>query len=497
MNRASPLWRLWLEWQKKSLVEFDHLVQDWARRINPNLVRMHYSTAIYHPGVNNFDIQQFARVAFVGTEGTNVTFPAYARLFSQQRILSTYARRYGRPSWPLYKAGGEIGPWAAWLAALTCSGPKVSSGISMSPILKWPYWAEARRWAEPVADVAVLLSAATRDGSYPTAALHCAEVHGWCQVFGLEGIQFNPVAGLFTTPEELASYAAVVVPHCESMPTDLVEIVHEYVKQGGVALVTGVPGRYDRLGFPLGKDSLLQRMGMYAIVPASRITYDISRQQYGGRTDQTLSLASEFMSGYTRKIAMLQGYRFDPVFLPGTGYVVLARFADGKPAVCSVEHGKGRYIYLGFLPGAMNYQERLHASSVWQFHIQPQVARFVRNLSLEATGRCDRIVVEGEGILSCAYRKGEKAWVRLLNILGTRDLQEGGRLGYGRQPSYPDLGAITLRIRMPLHGTPVLLTPDRNASLSLSAVQEDFGSVVEIPAGAFQRFAFVRMRVEK
>lgn len=492
-NLGDPFWRLWQEWQKKCIVEFKAFLLERLHKINPDVIMLAYNTAIYRTSVRVQDMQDHARVCFVGTEGTDLVYAGAFNFFAQYRILSGFARRYGNPSWAHGAvSSGEEADFAAYLDALTDSGATWINAAAFA----WSHWGEASTWAEPVADVAVLIVSPSRDGEILQGDIHSAETHGWCEALGLAGVQFEALPARYARLADLQKYRAVVLPHAINMPRRLIEAVKQYVAAGGVAVVTGIAGRGDLLGSPLGDDALYRSMGIREIVPADALKYvDPAYYAKGVSTgvDRTLLPVPDRLPGISGAIRMLNSNRFNMVLDPATRQEVLATFDDKAPAIVSIPSGKGRYLYMAFLPAFAIHQPRLQQKYKWGRYLQPEVVNLMRVVTSEATGQKDRIGVEANGVLSAAYRKGDTIWVRMLNVSGINNLPEGQPIGKV-QPQYPPLGAIRISVRIPVKDDVQLVSPDRREALDLKAVVEGQRQVITIPENAFRRFAFLRMK---
>ena len=493
-NRDNPLWRLWQEWQKKVLVEFKAFLLTRLQKINPDVMIFTYSTCIYRRQVLAGDMLEQSRVCFIGTEGTNTTYPISPYLFGQMRILSSMARLYGQPAHGEYpsRSAEESVFASAFLAALTGVHPWKWQAAS----LNWPHLEEALVRGEPVADVGVLLSTSTRDGNELSAGVHAAETFGWCQAFGLSGVQFDPIPGLYARSADLARFRAIVLPYCVNMPKQLIDRIVKYVQQGGVAVVTGVPGRRDRLGFPLGKEALFRRMKIRAISTPDVIKFNRREEVIDGGTERVLTIATGELRNAPRRLSIPNTFRFDAALETGARCEVLARFKDGAPAVLSLPSGKGRYIYLGFLPAAPIHQPRMYSRRIWRGYHKPEVVALMKAIAREATGGKDRIAVDADGLLTATYKSGNRLWVRMVNVAGIRSIPIGKEIG-SVAPTYPDVGVVRLNVRMPVAAVAALFSPDRKERLDLKVVREGDGGIITIPAGAFRRFAFVRLEVAR
>jgi len=472
------------------------------RKINPSIVILNYSTNIYFPTRSTGDVFENGRVCFAGTEGTDLTYAGSPDLYAQHRINLAYARHWGRPCWAQYPTPSEEGRvfGSIFFAPVTGNGPwgwlRIHHGQTVAKYCGWEHLEESAAYADPVADVGVLLSSANRYGSRERTMAHSAEAYGWLQAFGLRGVQFNPVPGKYAAREHVKPYRALIVPDCLMLPKHTVGLVQRYVREGGTAVVTGVPGRYDALYFPLGDQSLLRGMGLRGIAAAQDVYFHRKKQRFLNHADRTITLTPGFLPGMPRRIRLPNCYRFDVTFLPATTHTVLARFSDGAPAVCSIPSGEGRYVYLGFLPGQLSAQRRMSKRTIVRACHPPQVLDLMRAVAGEATGNRDRIAVEADGIISSAWQKGKRLWVRMVNVSGVRKLPIGKPVG-AVKPTYPKLGRIRIHVRVPVKAKARLFTPDRDKPVSLDLKNTDAGRVLDISADTFKTFAFVRLETAR
>ena len=175
---------------------------------------------------------------------------------------------------------------------------------------------------------------------------------------------------------------------------------------------------------------------------------------------------------------------------------MLARFEDGAPAIYSIPNGRGRYVYVGFLPGQLSYQPRTAQKTVVGEYHPARMLDLMRSLALNATGHADRIVVDGRGIISSAWQNGDRVWVRIVNVGGTRRLPVGKPVGKAK-PTYPTLGRVQIRVHMPVESFATLVTPDQGKPIPIALERNGPDSVVSIPPDTFRTSAFVRLEVEQ
>jgi hypothetical protein len=500
-NPDSPLWRLWQEWQAQTLTDFRLHMLRRIRAVRQGAVILMYSTNIYFPTDDTNSVLENARVCFAGTEGSNLTYAGAPNLFAQHRMARAFTDRCGRPAWAQYPAGStaERVFGSVYLAAVTGNRPwgwfRQTDDAALAPMFRWHGLDESMVHAEPVADIGVLVSTVNRYGPSARSYAHSAEVSGWMQALGLSGIGFNPIVGKYAATSDFDEYRAVVVPDCRMLPEPTVRALVEFALSGGVLVVTGVPGRFDALGFPLGEASLLRRLGMRGIGAGDDIRFDRKKQTFMNTVDRDIVLAPDALAGAPRRVRLTAGYRFDVELQPDTAVDVAARFEDQSPAIVACPYGKGRVVYAAFLPGQVSWQRRCNRATVVESWHPPEVLALIRALAVEATGGKDQLRLDGAGVLSSAWRKGNRVWMRMVNVSGLKKLPAGEPIG-NIEPEYPPLGVLRVRVTLPVSETAALVTPDNGVPLNIALRRDAEGAYFEIPSGAFTAFAFLRMEVQ-
>ncbi|NLF16549.1 MAG: hypothetical protein GX595_04735, partial [Lentisphaerae bacterium] len=267
------------------------------------------------------------------------------------------------------------------------------------------------------------------------------------------------------------------------------------VQRGGTAVVTGLAGRYDRFGFALGEHSLIRRAGLRGVHRRDPMVFNRYQGKPEGLRAQVIDLAAGVMPELPRQVAVPPTYRFDAVPLNETVHEVLATFADGAPAILSLPSGKGRYLWIGVLPGAAVAQRRMDANAIEDDCLSPAGLDLIQALVRLGAREPPPVHVEGQGLLSSAWRRDGRIWIRMVNVGGAMP-QPGRRVG-DLTVTYPPLERITLHLRLPGVDTATLLTPDAEAPRGLTVQTRDGVQTIDIPAGAFRRFAVVRVEVPR
>jgi hypothetical protein len=161
--------------------------------------------------------------------------------------------------------------------------------------------------------------------------------------------------------EQLARYDVIVLPNVSCLGDAEAAVLDAYVAEGGVVIATGETGLYDERG---------QRREAFALesFPASRVLFAADKlQTYVRAAPDELSLPNsrllhldgfyayvEPRSGAEGLLSLLPPQRFGP---PELCFPELE--PAGSPGVLSRTHGRGRAIYLPWLPEHIYYRDGL------------------------------------------------------------------------------------------------------------------------------------------
>ncbi|MEL7119538.1 MAG: beta-galactosidase trimerization domain-containing protein [Bacteroidota bacterium] len=134
----------------------------------------------------------------------------------------------------------------------------------------------------------------------------------------------------FVTPDDLKNglvnrYPIIYLPAIISLDTEILEILEEYVKEGG-RLVLDLPGgKFDQYTalLPTGEGSRFARL----------FGVTLNNYQFSG-SNKTLSLAGQEWTGFV-------------VDMTPKAAVVKANYNNGKPAITEHNYGKGQAILIG------------------------------------------------------------------------------------------------------------------------------------------------------
>jgi hypothetical protein len=497
-NMDEPLWRLWRRWQQMSTVRFYAKIAAAMRAIDPDNVLLSYSTSFIHPGVveSASDMWQRAGVVqFPGFEGTNVVFPGTRFLAAELNLRRAVAADWDKFSWAQFPAQSpeELG-YSSYLAALTGQAIFFPSNSS-AHLLTWPHWKEVTHPRRAVADVGIVASLATRDTNDVAALVHHEAYTGWSEALVDWGIPHEPILDRSHKNVKLEQFRVIIVPACESLPTELAQRLQRFAEAGGTLILTGMAGVRDGNGFPLAEYSRLAA-GLQSIAPQSELSY-VKGTIIGGR-DVAISPteAGKSALGLNAKVTLHDGIAYAATYAPQEK--VLAAFADGKPAATETLIGRGRIVHLAFLPGYAAHEPRSRLGLKQENWLDPAARQIMRGLMEREEKRHALTRITGAGVIGSIFRDDDEtdAVVHLLNVGGVRHKKLGDEITREDAiPTYPPTGEITIALPDWKIIKAQWLAPDASGDVPLKIERTESGVTLHVPAGALRSYAAIQLTV--
>jgi len=386
--------------------------------------------------------------------------------------LSNY---YGTPTMAIMYASPQEG-FISW-AIMAAHGIRVwatSGGLSRSQqLLTTPkdmkLFAELFGWEEkhkdeltgairPLADIGVLLSAATRDMAVSHMAPmgeawypHVREWSGWCETLTDEYLQYAMIVEPELTLSCLRQYALIILPDTTCLSDAACQAVVEYVAQGGNLIFTHKTGTCDETGSPsLMPEHRLGRLG----INAGAGSWDSSSSE-------------------------------QPAF----------RFGN---------HGLGKWVYFTHTPGRMVYVEANtrgtpRVNNVPTISVSEEDRQLQKSLMLNAVrwaaGNERSLTVKQapEGLLIKAFNqqnnKRRSVVVHLLNCLGEESVKFGEVIPDKEPIKFPPLkNDIILELRLDSIKQAYLISPDWPGRKPVKFKRIDGVFHLAIPAHTLKRY---------
>ena len=274
-NYDSPLWVRWMKWRSRCVGDWRVIQRRALDEVNPNLCIMIYTT---HYGVYGrapwrdygISLMEAARGCdFIGTEimSRNV-FDCYRPVFSFRKIKSAIGDHFGGAIWGLVYHSDDKNiayfGWALQQMNRQTTWMDMIPGVDMLRYLDWPHQVKLDR-VSSLADTAILFSAATRNFARKYISFrhyNFFDTWGYSEIMDDGHIQHDFILDEDLEAKRLSRYKLVIVANNSCMSADRVEALRQYVRQGGVLLVSGIAATQNEVGFWSDNFQLADVMGV-------------------------------------------------------------------------------------------------------------------------------------------------------------------------------------------------------------------------------------------
>ncbi|MBE6366741.1 MAG: hypothetical protein E7052_02375 [Lentisphaerae bacterium] len=263
-NRNDPLWKQFLEWRKIMVANWWVDFRREADKINPNLAICMYNT---HWGFMSRasslaiggDLTQEARaINYFGTEiMSRNCLQSLRPLLPLRRMVNLLNVAFNTPIWS-WVYGGLDGEkmYEAFYA-----GWAVCNMTNQTAMTRWGYPPKRpktfkhfesspdnmdRSVARPVAELALLFSASSRDWNkdyhvYP-------HMLGLAQTLETMHIPYEIIGEMSLKPEVLKKYKSLSINVNGCLSDEQVKVIKDFARQGGTVHLAGVAGMQDAMG---------------------------------------------------------------------------------------------------------------------------------------------------------------------------------------------------------------------------------------------------------
>ena len=324
---------IWMEWKMRQDGSFFQEMKERLTKIKKDILITSYGVDFQHP-IGRFQLLA-PYVDVLGIEGTNhCLLQNYRHLLACRKLQAGYADEHGQSQWHIHNRDSGLSdlPTIRYIYRAFCSLNR--SGVVTyvgHPVLKntrldWPHWPDFR-YMKPIADVAVFHR---WDGCYqPTLPDLTTEQFGISQLLSDKHIPHEFVMSL--TPERLAKFKLLIMGNATILSNEEINVIKEFVKNGGKLLITGTFGALDKL---------------FKAQDASRYT-DLTGVEF---PDAQLPATALHKLKNTR----IATHRSRIKVLDGK---ILARFDDNTPGIICKKYGKGMVITTPLTPGMKAFEK--------------------------------------------------------------------------------------------------------------------------------------------
>ena len=324
---------VWMEWKMRQDGSFFREMKERLTKIKKDILITSYGVDFQHP-IGRFQMLA-PYVDVLGIEGTNhCLLQNYRHLLACRKLQAGYADEHGQSQWHIHNRDSGLSdlPTVRYIYRAFCSLNR--SGVvtyAGHPILQnthfeWQHWPDFR-YMKPIADVAVFHR---WDGYYHASKPDLTtEQFGISQLLSDKHIPHEFVMSL--TPERLAKFKLLIMGNATILSNEELNVVKEFVKNGGKLLLTGTFGAFDR-------QYIRQNAGRYT---------DLTGVEYLEPQLPEIALHKSSRSSITTHRARIK-------ILDGK---VLERFTDNTAKVIGKNYGKGMVITTPLTPGMMAFDK--------------------------------------------------------------------------------------------------------------------------------------------
>ena len=442
-NKDSKLWKIWIEWRKKAVGDWNVELRNHIASFKPNFSMMKYIT---HGGFTNatapnnygLDLLGAARSCdFLGTEimSRNV-MASYRSVFAFRKLKNSLRTEFGCPIFGLvYSLESHDFAYFGW--AVNNMNAQVTWKLVTAPDKISDKYTDFKnnfniKYARPVSDIALLYSFQSRD--WGRGLNVTPDVMGMSQLLTDNHIMHDFFFEESMRPDFLKKYRVILVNSASSLNDIQIERLLNYAKDGGTLFITGTTGICDKLGTPRKDWPFADILGV--------------RTSGGNKPGITeypfISFSGQKPIKYSKMVVDLTVDKTNP---PEIIANVLDK--DGKsvqPLIVERQYGKGRIIYCAAQPGAANYEAERTVNDKWEYSKDNEINNFytktIKEIILGSMELPFEAVAIPEKVLTSVYRQEVDGkittTVHLLNATGV-NMKPGQKIpASAPQPVWPE-----------------------------------------------------------
>jgi hypothetical protein len=462
---ASKIRKAWLQWRLKAVGDWWIAFRNEVLADRPDFCIMgymsEYGVQSDYASINYaYDLFEMARSNdFVGTEimSRNV-MDNFRYVFSTRRMYNIFRQEYGSPVFGLiYHIGNEYFSYFGWamnnmLGQATWDINPVTQRTDTPNFLQWRENMD-KRLAVQLADVAIVFSVKSRDYSSSFGGPG-RDALGISQILTDNHIQHVFLSDLSLQDDaKLKNYRLVILPGDCCMSDREIQVVRDYVNQGGQVLATGYTGLSDEYGMPRSRWGL-----------AELLKCEVSAGDTYPAETKLATTEGDLSASYSSAILKITDPKQSKILLNAVA-------SDGKvlgPACVSQNMGKGSITYSAAQPGVANYQPPFDNDEQWQYERNSSLAEVLRWIVRQAAGsaplRFEPVRMPAP-LLSTVWMEEldgrRRTLVHLLNATGVRIKKGEKVLSEKTQPAFPVLESDPVfEIELPSFTAAYATSPD-------------------------------------
>jgi hypothetical protein len=459
-NRTSMLRKAWLEWRQKAIGDWWVEFRKEAAGDRKDFCIMGYvcDVGLWSEFDYKYAYDLFAMARsndFVGTEiWLGNPMDNYRFVYADRRYFNVFRQEGGYPIFGLvYHSNDEYFAYFGWamnnmLGQSTWDPTEVSAKPNTPDFLKWPENMDNQR-AQEMGDVAIIFSEKSRN--WASEGIPAKDGLGISQILSDNHIQHVVLTERsLKNADDLKKFRAVVLASTCCMSDEEIEVIREYVNQGGHVFVTGDAGLFDAYGVERSTWGLAKLVGC-----------DVSKKSTWPAGSKLVG--EGITASYLQPLLKIKPH--------STSVEILTNVvgADGKvlgPVCVSNTQGKGTITYCAAQLGTMNFQTVYRDK--WEFEMDRSLAEIFVKTFRRTVGdkplNFEAVQIPAQVITSQWQQKidgRDCSLIHFLNATGVH-MKKGDTVVYKKSlPAFPALDKdLIFEISMPAINDAYIVSPD-------------------------------------
>ncbi len=501
-NNPAPAQKKFRSWGLRMIGHRHNQMLNALQKVKPDTILMTYCSDYGDPISTTTDLAEAAALysPFVGWENMIYNpLESHTSMLCNLKMRNSYGDFYQIPVWSLNREA--VTREAHYLSWAMCQGTRHSIWYGMRDLLNSPenveYFKRYSRWPEimphryarTLTDTGILLSLQTWRAT-ADRRFFWEDFRGVLDTFIRSSRQFDTLLdGDLFYPGRLNKYKVLVLPSQAALSDRQCANLEQWVRDGGVALLTNNTSLYDahgnrRIDFKLGEAmNLRSTAGTFG---------------KGRGTARLAGVPAEFAVPFNTKVELLQPQKSN----------VLAEYTaesgESMPLVVETAYGKGRFLYLAAPLGRVLYELEMRNGRAYNYQPQPDLAALLNGLYDAAhrgsappvTAQLPDKVIAIANQLEDGPGKGN-LYVQLYNFTGSK-IKPGDKLynGAPENITFPAIaGDLKITVNTPCADKAVLASPER-PDVAIAGRKEGDATVFTVPGSALGGFAQLKIAAE-
>ncbi|NLE28812.1 MAG: hypothetical protein GX629_03975 [Phycisphaerae bacterium] len=494
-TKSSLLHKAWFEWRQKAVGDWWVEFRKKAADNRKDFCIMGYvcNAGLWSEFDYKFGYDLFAMARsndFVGTEiWLGNPMDNYRFVYADRRYFNIFRHEGGYPVFGLvYHSNDEYFAYFGWamnnmLGQSTWDSTEVSVKSNTPNFLKWPENMN-KQFAREMGDVAIIFSEKSRN--WAPSGVPARDGIGLSQILSDNHVQHVILTERsLKESEDLKKFRVVILPSTCCLSDEEIQVVREYVKQGGHVYVMGDAGLLDVYGTARAEWGFADIVGCDVSVNATWPVGTRLSSEGGQSIPYSQSLLKIIPRSNSTSLKVLVNTMNNQGRILG-------------PACVSNTFGKGTITYCSAQLGTMNYQTVYR--DTWEYELDPSLAEIFLKTFRETAGSEPlnfEVIQISPQMISSHWRQNidgvDCTLIHFLNATGVR-MKKGDKMVYKKTlPAFPALDKdVIFEIGLPSISQAYVTSPDYAGRKEVRFEKVDEGRYrVIVPKEAIHAYAMV------